>query len=204
MRFSGLSTAFSPNSSPHFSWKAADALPLHPLVGQDHAHVGGGQGGRLRVLALLVFLELVVDALVDGLEHLHAALVLQPLTQGGLKGHLLLSGGHGRFGVEHRVDELLVQLVGAACIIQGVIDVGRPVVKGGEEEAQLRGTDDLPRRQVVELVLLGEVAQLRLALLHRIDAADKVREGLVRGVRLKLVITAPWGTSYRSWLISSR
>ena len=45
----------------------------------------------------------------------------------------------------------------------------------------------------MEFVLLGEVAQLRLALLHRVHAADKVGEGPVRGVGLKLVVAAPVG-----------
>ena len=55
--------------------------------------------------------------------------------------------------MEYGVQELLMKLVGLAGIVQGVIDVGRPVVKGGEQEAQLWRGDDLAGGAVVELVL---------------------------------------------------
>ena len=39
--------------------------------------------------------------------------------------------------MEDAVDKLLVELVGAAGVEQGVIDIGGAVVEGREEEAQL-------------------------------------------------------------------
>ena len=73
--------------------------------------------------------------------------------------------------MEDGVDKLLVELVRAAGVEEGVIDVGGPVVKGREEEAQIRGGDDLPGGAAVELVLAGQIAQLHLAVFHRADAA---------------------------------
>ena len=81
----------------------------------------------------------------DGLDPLQGAGALQGLRQGGLEGLPLLLGGHGRLGVEHRVQEVLVEVPGGAGIEEGVIDIGRPVVEGREQEAQLRRGDDLLR-----------------------------------------------------------
>ena len=55
--------------------------------------------------------------------------------------------------MEDRIDKLLVNLIRLPGVEQGVIDVGRPVVKGGEQEAQLWRGDDLAGGAVVELVL---------------------------------------------------
>ena len=80
--------------------------------------------------------------------------------------------------MKHGVDELLVELVRLAGVKEGVVDVGRPVVKGREEEAQLRRADHLSHG-VVELIVAGEIPQLRPARLHRADAADNIGEHLV-------------------------
>lgn len=55
--------------------------------------------------------------------------------------------------MEDGIQKLLMQLVRLAGIGEGVVDVGRPVVKGGEQEAQLWRGDDLAGGAVVELVL---------------------------------------------------
>ena len=64
--------------------------------------------------------------------------------------------------MENAVDELLMQLVRLPGVKQRVVDIGGPVVKGGKEEPQLRRCDGLADG-AVELVVAGEVAQLRLA-----------------------------------------
>ena len=128
----------------------------------------------------------VQQPLMDGLDHLHRAGVPQPLPQGGLEGLLLLGGGHGGLGVEDGVDELLMDLIRLFGVEQGVVQIGGPAVKGGEQEAQLRRGHHLAG-PAVELVLPGEVAQLHLAVLHRADAADQIGEHRVR-VLLKPVV----------------
>lgn len=65
-------------------------------------------GRRLRVPALLVDLQPLTQLLMDSLHHLHAARVAQGFGQRRLKGKALIGGGHGRFGMEHYVDQLLV------------------------------------------------------------------------------------------------
>ena len=69
---------------------------------------------------------------MDGLHHLQAAGPLQPLPEGGLERLPLLPGGHGGLGVEDGVQKFLVQLIRLAGVGEGVVDVGRPVVKGRE------------------------------------------------------------------------
>ncbi|CAN3996274.1 riboflavin synthase, partial [Dysosmobacter welbionis] len=98
---------------------------LHPLlrhaaVPQHAAHLACGDSQRLRVPALLVFLDPLAQVVVDRLHHLHAARPLQSAAQGGLKGLPLLGGGHGRLCAEHCVNELLMELVRLPAVKQGV------------------------------------------------------------------------------------
>ena len=74
----------------------------------------------------------------------------------------MLGRRHWRLDVEDAVDELLVQLVRLAGVEQRVVNVGRPVVKRREEEAQLRLADDLVGAVAVELVLRRVEPQRRL------------------------------------------
>ena len=108
---------------------------------------------------------------MDRLDHLQAARALQRPGEGPLEGLLLLGGGHGGLRAEDGVQELLVNLVRLPGVEEGVVDVRRPIVEGGEEEAQLRGGNHLPGGAAVELVFPGEIAQLHFAGFHRADAA---------------------------------
>lgn len=94
--------------------------------------------------------------------------------------------------MKYGVDKFLVELSRFAGIEQGVIDVGRPVVKGGEQEAQFRCGDGLSDG-AVKFVVAREIPQLHLARLHRAYAADDIGKHLVGGVRLHLVILSPAG-----------
>mgnify|MGYP000452983136 CR=1 FL=1 len=78
---------------------------------------------------------------------------------------------------------------------QGVVKVGRPVIKGREQKAKLRLAHDLLLHRDVELVLPMEVSQLRRPILHRADAADEVAEHLFAGIPVYLAVLARWGTS---------
>ena len=130
---------------------------------------------------------------MDGLHHLQAAGPLQPLPQGGLERLPLFSGGHGRFGVEDGVQKLLVQLVRLAGVGESIVDIGRPVVKGREQEAQLRRGDDLTGGAVVELIFARAVAQLQFAVLHRAHTAHNVGEHRVALIRAILAVFASVG-----------
>ena len=128
---------------------------------------------------------------MDRLDHRHAARLLQSLLKGGLKGLPLLGSGHGGLCAENGVNELLVELVRLPGVEEGVVQIGRPVIKGRVQEAQLRRRHDLPGHAVVELVLPGEVAQLRLAVLHRTHAAEDAAVHVLRIPRL--AVPAPAG-----------
>ena len=140
-----------------------------------------------------MFLDPLAQVVVDRLHHLHAARPLQSAAQGGLKGLPLLGGGHGRLCAEHCVNELLMELVRLPAVKQGVVKVGRPVIKGREQKAKLRLAHDLLLHRDVELVLPMEVSQLRRPILHRADAADEVAEHLFAGIPVYLAVLAPVG-----------
>ena len=166
-------------------------LLAYALPEEDVLHLPGGDGGRVRVFVLPVGLDLLPELFVDGLYHLQTAAVRQGGGQGGLKRLLLLIRGHGRLGAEHPVQEILVDIPGGLGVKQDVVDIGRAVVKGREQEAQFRLGHDLSGDAAVELVLSGEVAQLQLAVLHGTDAAEDVS---VYGVGIsRLVVPGPSG-----------
>ena len=75
---------------------------------------------------------------MDRLYHLTATLVGQGVAQQGLERLLLRGGGHGGLPPEHRLHQLRVVLAAVPGVVEGVIQVGAAVVKGGKEEAQLR------------------------------------------------------------------
>ena len=83
-------------------------------------------------------------------------------------------GGHGDFGTEHRVDEVRVIRLAVPGIEQRVVEIGGPVVKSGEEEAQFRGGHHLASRGAVKALVLRGVAQLALSALHRTHGAKHV------------------------------
>ena len=116
---------------------------------------------------------------MDGLDHIIAALLFQCLAQRLMESLPLVSGRHGHLGAEHRVDKILVDLLGIFGIKQGVIDIRGPVVKAGEHKAQLRGCHDLSRDKILKTALLRAVAKLHLPGLHRADAAQDIAEHLV-------------------------
>ena len=125
-------------------------------------------------MACLMLYDLVSQAFMHRLRDLHAAGPLQCVRQRGFKRIPLLSGRQWRFGVEHSVDELLVELVGLFGVKQGVIEISRTVIEGGEQEAKLRRGHDLTGCAAVELIFSGKKTELRLSVLDRTDTADDI------------------------------
>ena len=175
------------------------ATPLqeggHPLLRdrallQNIPDLPSCNGQGFRVMLLLVPDDLIPQPLMDRLDHLHAAGVLQGVGQGALESLPLLRGEQRRLRMKDRVNELLVDLVGLFGVEQGVVEVGGPVVKGGKEESQLRRGHNLAGDTAVELVLPGKKAQLQLSVLDRADAADDIGEHRVGGVVLRLAVSA--------------
>ena len=76
--------------------------------------------------------------------------------------------------MEHSVDELLVDLVRLFGVKQGVIEISRTVIEGGEQEAKLRRGYDLTGCAAVELIFSCKEAKLRLSVLDRTDTADDI------------------------------
>ena len=64
-------------------------------------------------------------------------------------------------------------------VVEGVIEVRGTVVKGREQEAQLRGADRLVHGAVPEAFFLRHIVQGGFCLLHRADSADEEAVGLV-------------------------
>lgn len=165
----------------------------HAAGGQDGPHLPLGEQEGLLLLAGLVLFDHVPQLAVDGLDHVIAAILRQRLPQEGLKGLLLDGGRHGRRGAEQGVNELRVVLPDVPGVVEGIIEVGGALVKGGEEEACLRRRDDPVRLQVVEGIFIDKVAQGGLGQLHRADGAQDVGEHLVGGVVHPLPVFGPVG-----------
>ena len=76
---------------------------------------------------------------MDGLHYIIAAILIQSLRQRRIKNVFLFCRRHGRLHPEQRVNDLLMQLRRVLGVEQQVIDVGGAAVKGGVQEAKLRG-----------------------------------------------------------------
>ena len=144
----------------------------------------------LGVAALLVLHDALAQLLVDGLHHIVAAILLQRVAQRRTEGVFLLLGGQRRRHAEYRVDDLLVDLSGVFAVKQGVVDVGGAVIKGGEQESQLRRQRDVTGGRAVEAAVLIVVFQLQRRGFYRADAAQKVLEHRVGAVGKHLVVAA--------------
>ena len=157
-------------------------LLRHAAALQNVPHLPGGQGQHLGIPALLMLGDALAQLLMDGLHHVIAAIFLQRLPQGGGEHILLLPGGHGRLHPEHRVNDLLVDLLCVFAVVEGVIDIGRPVVEGGEQESQLRSGGDMAGGGAVKAAVLTAVFQLQGRGLDRADAAEDMVVDLIGGV----------------------
>lgn len=65
---------------------------------------------------------------------------------------LLLSGRHRGCGMKYAVDDFLVDLICLSGIEQSIVDIGRTIVKGWEQESQFRCGNDLAST-TVELII---------------------------------------------------
>ena len=130
---------------------------------------------------------------MDVLDHVHPALLLQSVHQDLPEGVLLDADGHGGLGVEDRVHEPVIAVVLAAVVQQGAVQVGRPVVKGREEEAQLRIAHNPIRPMVAEGLFRSVIPQHGGGLLHRADGAGNVGELQIAAVGLKAAVLCPEG-----------
>ena len=121
---------------------------------------------------------------MDVLDDVHAAFVLQRVREHLAEGFTLRTRGHGRLQVEHGGDKLLIAAVRVLCVIQRAVEVRRAVVKGREQEADLRRGGDPVRAALVEFPLCGVIAQDGLRLLHGADAAEYIGKLLLAALVL--------------------
>lgn len=127
---------------------------------------------------------------MNGLHHVQAAIVPQGRGEQRLEGLFLFGGGLWHRGIEHRLNQRILRGRNVVGVVQGVIDVGRPVVKGREQESQRGGGDHLVHRAVVEQLFLRDVVEIRLCLLDGADGAEDKSVGLVGIVRLRIAVLA--------------
>ena len=86
-----------------------------------------------------------------------------------------------------------MQLGGVLAVKQGVIDVGGPVVKGREQEAQGRGLGDMPGGAAPKLLVPVAVLQGQGGILHRAYGAHEIPEHRLRCVGDLLIVPAAMG-----------
>ena len=91
---------------------------------------------------------------------------------------------------EELVGELLVAGFRVPGVKHGFVDVGGPVVKGGEQEAHVRRGHHPILLPLMELVFAGEIAQGGLGGLHRADGAEDILEHFLRRVVHPYVVPA--------------
>ena len=75
-------------------------------------------------------------------------------------------------------------------IEQQVVDVGGAAVKGGVQEAKLRGQRDMAGGAGMEFVQVMIIPQLQCRCLHRADGANEIPVHRVPRVRLKFIVPA--------------
>ena len=124
---------------------------------------------------------------MDGLDQFHIAGITQSFAECILECFFLLSGRHGGCGMKYAVDNFLVDLICLSGIEQGIVDIGRTIIKGWEHESPLRCSNDLTGT-TVELIISREEAQLRFALLHRTDTANDIGEYSIGCICVHLVV----------------
>ena len=89
--------------------------------------------------------------------------------------------------MKYAVDNFLVDLICLSGIEQGIVDIGRTIVKGWEHESQFRCGNDLAGT-TVELIISREESQLRFALLHRTDTANDIGKYGIGCIFIHLVV----------------
>lgn len=87
----------------------------------------------------------------------------------------------------HRADPFVVAVGRVAREIQRARNVGRAVVKPGEQKAQLRRGNDPIHIAAMERIVLIEIAQSRLGQLHRANGAQNIGKHLVARVLVHLL-----------------
>ena len=80
-----------------------------------------------------------------------------------------------------------MDLICLSGIEQGIVDIGRTIVKGWEHESQFRCGNDLAGT-TVELIISREESQLRFALLHRTDTANDIGKYGIGCIFIHLVV----------------
>ena len=149
-------------------------LLRHPAGGQGFLYIGLGDHQRFRHLGLFVQLNALAQLVVDRLHHIQAALLPQGRGEQGLKALFLLVGRHGDRGIEQGLDQGILAGFDVVGVVQSVINIGGPVVKGREQEAQNGGGHRLIHGAVVEELFLGNIVQIGLGLLHGANGANEV------------------------------
>ena len=124
---------------------------------------------------------------MDRLDQFHIAGITQSFAECILECFFLLSGRHGGCGMKYAVDNFLVDLICLSGIEQSIVDIGRTIVKGREQESKFRCGNDLADT-TVELVVSGEESQLSFALLHRTDTANDIGEYGIGCICIHLVV----------------
>ena len=148
-------------------------------AGQYLLHIVLADEQRLGDLALLVQLNALRQLFMHGLHHIHAALLCQRITQNGLKGLLLGIGGLGNGCMEDGVHKGFLALLDAASVIEGLVDVSCPPIKGREQKSDGRTADCIGDATVVEDLFFRNIVERCFCELHGTHSAEQKFEGFV-------------------------
>ena len=62
----------------------------------------------------------------------------------------------------------------AVGVVEGIIDIGCPIIKCREEKTDLRCGNHIGDATIMELFFLGDIVQRRLRLLHRANGTQQI------------------------------
>ena len=135
-----------------------------------------------------MLLDHLDQAALHRLHHVEAARFLERVAEHRAEGLLLRLGRHRRRAAKHGVHKRIVAVGIVPRVVQRAVDVRTAVVERREQEAERRRADQPVDPAVVERVFRHAVAEHRLRLLDRADAAQHVAVRFARGVVLPLAV----------------
>ena len=173
--------------------KSLHLFPAYAALAKDALHLPLIHREGLGDLRSLMLLHHGAKPVMDGMDHLVAALLGQGVGEQVVEGFHLHGGGHGRRGAEDLLRKGALGAGGVFGIIEGIIEIGGAFIEGGEQKARFRRTDDPVGIQVGEGILPLGKAEGSLRELHRADAAKHIAENLAGLLRIPLAVPAAVG-----------
>jgi len=135
---SGTYLLLIPHILRKFLFKSLNSRLINTARGKDLGELFSIHKQRLFLLLLLVYLYHIVYLIMQSLYNVQVTSVAYRALKNRIEGLLLKVGGHRRyFGIEYPLNELAVISFGILDVIERLINVRGPVIKGREHKSKL-------------------------------------------------------------------